>query len=46
MEWLELNHEDYNDLEISYENVEQYPESGPPVIKDYRPDWVDNELEN
>ena len=46
LEWLKLNHEDYSDLEISYENLEQYPESGPPVIEDYRPDWVDNELEN
>ena len=46
LEWLELNHEDYSDVEISYENVEQYPELGPPVIKDYRPDWVANELEN
>ena len=27
LEWLELNHEDYSDLEISYKNVKQYPES-------------------
>ena len=46
LEWLELNHEDYSDLEISHENVERYPEPGLPVIKDYRPDWVANELEN
>ena len=29
LEWLKLNHEDYSDLEISYENLEQYPESVP-----------------
>ena len=46
LDWLELNHKDYSDLAISYENVEQYPELCPPVIKDYRPDWVANELEN
>ena len=40
LEWLELNHEDYSDLEISYENVEQCPESGPPLIEDYRSDWA------
>ena len=46
LEWLELNHNEYSDLSISHENVEQYPESDPPLIEDYRPDWVANELEN
>lgn len=46
LEWLKLNHEDYSDLEISYENLEEYPEAGPPVIADYRPEWVEKELEN
>ena len=27
--WLKLNHKDYSDLELSYENLEQYPKSGP-----------------
>ena len=46
LEWLKLDYEDYSDLEISYENLEQYPESGPQVIEGYRPDCVDNKLEN
>ncbi|KZV59501.1 hypothetical protein PENSPDRAFT_595331, partial [Peniophora sp. CONT] len=46
LEWLKLNHEDYSDLEISYENLNTYPEAGPPVIPDYRPQWVEKELEN
>ena len=36
LEWLKLNHEDYSDLEISYENLEEYPEAGPPVVAVYR----------
>ena len=46
LEWLELNHKEYSDLSISHEDVEQYPESGPPLIEGYRPDWIANELEN
>ena len=46
LKWLKLNDKDYSDLEISYENLEQYPELGLPAVKDYRPDWIDNELEN
>jgi len=37
LEWLKLNHEDYADINISYENLAEYPEHGPPVIVDYRP---------
>lgn len=36
LKWLKLNHYDYADLEISQANLEQYPESGPPVVIDYR----------
>jgi len=36
LEWLKLNHKDYSDLEISYKNLESYPEDMPPVIIDYR----------
>ena len=32
LEWLKLNHVDYADLEISYRNLEKYPENEPPVI--------------
>jgi hypothetical protein len=37
LEWLKLNHIDYDDLEISQENLNEYPENGPPVVVDYRP---------
>ena len=33
LEWLKLNHQDYFDLEISYKNLEEYPEDMPPVVK-------------
>jgi hypothetical protein len=36
LEWLKLNHVDYKDLEISYENLERYPEDMPPVSVEYR----------
>ena len=36
LEWLRLNHCDYFDLEISYENLKEYPENSPPVVVDYR----------
>lgn len=35
LEWLKLNHCDYFDLEISYENLNEYPEDGPPIVVDY-----------
>ena len=36
LEWLKLNHCDYQDLEISYDNLAKYPEDGPPVSVEYR----------
>lgn len=35
LDWLKLNHQDYADLEISEENLKQYPEDKPPVIIDW-----------
>jgi hypothetical protein len=35
LEWLKINHKDYADLEISYKNLESYPEDTPPVVIDY-----------
>ena len=35
LEWLKLNHSDYADLIISYDNLNQYPEDMPPVMVDY-----------
>jgi hypothetical protein len=36
LEWLKLNHIGYSDLDISYDNLNTYPEDGPPVVVDYR----------
>ncbi|KAI0310040.1 hypothetical protein OF83DRAFT_1037162, partial [Amylostereum chailletii] len=36
LEWLKLNHHDYSDLIISYDNLNAYPENSPPVMIDYR----------
>ena len=35
LEWLKLNHVDYFDIEISYDNLKAYPEDEPPVLIDY-----------
>ena len=35
LEWLKLNHVDYKDLEVSYENLEKYPEDTPPMSVEY-----------
>jgi len=35
LEWLKFNHRDYADLEISYKNLESYPEDSPPVVINY-----------
>ena len=31
LEWLKLNHSDYSDIDISWKNLSEYPESGIPV---------------
>lgn len=31
LEWLKLNHSDYFDLDIDYDNLNKYPEDRPPV---------------
>ena len=35
LEWLKLNHADYHDLDISQDNLKEYPENGPPVVVAY-----------
>lgn len=35
LEWLKFNHCDHFDLEISYKNLNHYPEDSPPVVVDY-----------
>ena len=37
MEWLILNHDDYEDVTISLENLDGYPEDMPPVSIEYKP---------
>ncbi|KAF8218893.1 hypothetical protein L208DRAFT_1345950 [Tricholoma matsutake] len=37
LEWLKLNHVDYSDLNISYENLNSYPEHMLPVSVEYCP---------
>ncbi|KAI0043092.1 hypothetical protein FA95DRAFT_1584233 [Auriscalpium vulgare] len=46
LEWLKLNHYDYADLSISYENLADYPEDMPPVIVDYRQPPAENDSED
>jgi hypothetical protein len=36
LEWLKLNHTDYTDLEIAYDELERYPENSPPVSVEYQ----------
>ena len=36
LEWLKSNHIDYYDLDISYDNLQEYPENGCPVVVVYR----------
>lgn len=35
LEWLKLNHIDYEDLTISYKNLDEYPEDMPPIAVDF-----------
>ena len=39
LEWLKLNHIDYADLTISYDNLKKYSEDGPPVVFYYHPGY-------
>ena len=36
LEWLKINHVDYADLDISYEQLNRYPEEVPPVTISYQ----------
>ncbi|TFK52745.1 hypothetical protein OE88DRAFT_1594521, partial [Heliocybe sulcata] len=37
LEWLKLNHSDYEDLNISYNNLREYQDNMPPVVMGYHP---------
>ncbi|KAF8879254.1 hypothetical protein BD779DRAFT_1676478 [Infundibulicybe gibba] len=43
--WLKLNHPDYADLEISLDNLNRYPENGPPVTVEYRQEFTNKVAE-
>jgi Helitron helicase-like domain at N-terminus/PIF1-like helicase len=45
LEWLKLNNCEYEDLEISHENLKQYPDNDIPVIVDYRHSDMNKEPE-
>jgi len=36
LEWLKLNHADYHDMDIAYDNLKAYPECGSPFIYTYK----------
>jgi len=36
LEWLVLNHSDYHNMDIAYDNLESYPDNSPPVMVTYR----------
>jgi hypothetical protein len=36
LEWLKLNHPDYSDLNIAYDELEKYPEDTPLVCVEYQ----------
>jgi hypothetical protein len=36
LEWLKLNHRDYGDLIISYDELNKYPENIPPISVEYK----------
>ncbi|KZT23613.1 hypothetical protein NEOLEDRAFT_1068972, partial [Neolentinus lepideus HHB14362 ss-1] len=37
LEWLKLNHKDYADIDISYDNLNSYRDNMPPVVVSYHP---------
>lgn len=46
LDWLKINHVDYEDLEISEENLATLPEYGIPVTVDYKRTSVDDATTN
>lgn len=45
LEWLKLNHMDYYDLDISYKNLAEYPDSGIPVVVAFREEKLNRPAE-
>jgi hypothetical protein len=46
LDWLKLNHCNYYDLYISQENLDRYPEDGPPVVVDYHQSFTNKNPES
>lgn len=46
LEWLKRNHSDYKELQISYENLADYPEDVPPIAVDFHPSTHNSHLES
>jgi hypothetical protein len=46
LNWLKLNHSGYYDVEISYRNLNSYPEDAPPVVVDYRQSFTNKDPES
>ncbi|KAF8837502.1 hypothetical protein BDN67DRAFT_909124 [Paxillus ammoniavirescens] len=46
LKWLVINHQDYADLNVSIENLNEYPEDKPPVVMDFRKDSGVHPLES
>jgi len=45
LEWLVLNHADYHNMDIAYDNLESYPDNGPPVVVTYRSAFTNKDPE-
>jgi hypothetical protein len=45
LQWLKLNHTDYQDVEISDANLDKYPLNGTPVVIDYRQSILNRDKE-
>jgi len=45
LEWLKLNHSDYFDLDVAYDNLKAYPKCGTPVVVAYRSSTSNKEPE-
>lgn len=45
LQWLILNHADYQDVELSEANLHKYPEEDTPVVIDYRESIINQDRE-
>ena len=45
LNWLKLNHIDYYNIDVSYDNLNEYPEDVPPVVIDFQKSTSDTNAE-